>query len=96
MKTRTEIEATLKELKPSLRRKFKVKEIGIFGSFVRDEEVEDSDVDILVEFSEPIGWEFFDLKEFLVEILGREVDLVTVGGLRPQLKDRILQEVVYI
>ena len=96
MKTRTEIEATLKELKPSLRRKFKVKEIGIFGSFVRGEEVEDSDVDILVEFSEPIGWEFFDLKELLVEILGREVDLVTVGGLRPQLKDRILQEVVYI
>lgn len=54
MNTRTEIEATLKELKPSLRRKFKVKEIGIFGSFVREEEVEDSDVDILVEFSEPI------------------------------------------
>lgn len=96
MKTRPEIEATLKELKPSLKRKFKVKEIGIFGSFVRGEEVEDSDVDILVEFSEPIGWEFFDLKELLVEILGREVDLVTVGGLRPQLKDRILQEVVYI
>lgn len=44
----------------------------------------------------PLGWEFFDLKELLVEILGREVDLVTVGGLRPQLKDRILQEVVYI
>ena len=73
-----------------------MKEIGIFGSFVREEEVEDSDVDILVDFSEPIGWEFFDLKELLVEILGREVDLVTVGGLRPQLKDRILQEVVYI
>ena len=96
MKTKAEIEAALKQLKPSLAEKFKVKEIGIFGSFVRGEEVEDSDVDILVEFSEPIGWEFFDLEELLVEILGREVDLVTVGGLRPQLKDRILQEVVYI
>ena len=96
MKTRVEIEATLKQLKPSLAEKFKVKELGIFGSFVREEELEDSDVDILVEFSEPIGWEFFDLKELLVEILGREVDLVTVGGLRPQLKDRILHEVVYI
>ena len=96
MKTRSEIEAALKRIKPTLAEKFSVKEIGIFGSFVRGEEVEDSDVDILVEFSEPIGWEFFDLKELLVEILGREVDLVTVGGLRPQLKDRILQEVVYI
>ena len=96
MKTRSEIEAALKRIKPTLAEKFSVKEIGIFGSFVRGEEVEDSDVDILVEFSEPIGWEFFDLEELLVEILGREVDLVTVGGLRPQLKDRILQEVVYI
>ena len=96
MKTRAELEATLRRCKPILREKFKVKEIGLFGSFVRGEEGEDSDVDILVELSESIGWEFFDLKELLVEILGREVDLVTVGGLRPQLKDKILQEVVYI
>lgn len=75
--------------------KFKVKEIGIFGSYIRGEEFEKSDVDILVEFYDPIGWEFIDLKEFLEEILDKEVDLVTVRALKPRLKDKILKEVVY-
>ena len=95
MKTREEIEETLKRYKPLLAEKFKVKEIGIFGSYARKEESDKSDVDILVGFSDPIGWEFIDLKEFLEEILGKEVDLVTVRALKPQLKDRILKEVVY-
>lgn len=95
MKTRKEIEETLKRYKPFLREKFKVKEIGIFGSYTCGEESEESDVDILVEFYETIGWEFFDLKEFLQEILDKEVDLVTVKALKPQLRDKILKEVVY-
>ncbi len=95
METKESIKETLKRFKPILMEKFKVKEIGIFGSYVRGEESEKSDVDILVEFSEPIGWEFIDLMEFLEEILGRKVDLVTVRALKPQLKDKILKEVVY-
>lgn len=95
MKTREEIEETLKRIKPVLREKFKVKEIGIFGSYVRGEESEASDVDVLVDFFEPIGWEYVDFKEFLEEVLGIEVDLVTVKALKPQLKEKILKEVVY-
>jgi len=95
MKTKKEIEETLKKYKPILREKFSVKEIGIFGSYVRGEESEHSDIDILVKFSSPIGWEFIDLKEFLEKILGKKVDLVTVQALKPQLKDSILREVVY-
>jgi len=95
MKTREEIKEILKRFKPILKERFKVKEIGIFGSCVRGEESEESDVDILVEFSEPIGWEFIDLLKLLEEILGRRVDLVTVRALKPQLKDKILKEVVY-
>lgn len=95
MKTRIEIEETLKRYKPFLCEKFKVKEIGVFGSYARGEESEKSDVDILVEFYAPIGWEFIDLKEFLEEILGREVDLVTMRALKSQLKDNILKEVVF-
>lgn len=95
MKNREAIKKTLKRFKPILREKFKVKDIGIFGSYVRGEESEESDVDILVEFSEPVGWEFIDLVEFLEEILERKVDLVTVRALKPQLKDKILKEVVY-
>ncbi len=95
MKERKGIEETLRKYKRVLSEKFKVKEIGIFGSYVRGEDVKESDIDILVEFSEPVGWEFIDLNEFLEEILDKEVDLVTVKALKPQLKDRILKEVVY-
>jgi len=62
---------------------------------VRGEESESSDVDILVTFSEPIGWEFVDLKEYLEEILEKRVDLVSIGALKPQLREDILKEVVY-
>ncbi len=95
MKAQDGIKETLKRFKPILREKFKVKEIGIFGSFARGEQSDESDVDILVEFSEPIGWEFIDVKDFLEEILGKEVDLVTVRALKPQLKDKILKEVIF-
>ncbi|MCD6384660.1 nucleotidyltransferase family protein [Candidatus Sumerlaeota bacterium] len=95
MKTQREIKETLKRYKPILSEKFKVKEIGIFGSYVRGEASEGSDVDILVEFYSPIGWEFIDLKEFLEEILGNKVDLVTVRALKPRLKEKILKEVVF-
>lgn len=95
MKTRAEIAATLSKVKPSLREKFKVQQIGFFGSFARGEESEGSDVDILVEFYGPIGWEFIDLQEYLTEILGQKVDLVTVGALKPQLRTKILKEVIY-
>ncbi len=95
MKTLEEIEGTIRKYKPVLREKYKVKEIGIFGSYVRGEQSDISDIDVLVEFYEPVGWEFLDLKEFLESILHVRVDLVTIGALKPQIKDRILKEVVY-
>jgi predicted nucleotidyltransferase len=95
MDTKERIKEILTKLKPTLKEKFKVKEIGIFGSCARGKESEDSDVDILVEFSGPVGWEFIDVREFLEEILGRKVDLVTVRALKPQLRDKILKEVVF-
>lgn len=95
MRTLDEIKKILKMHKPELKERFKVKRIGIFGSYIRGEDVESSDVDILVEFYEPIGWEFVDLKEFLEKILGTDVDLVTAKALKPQLSDTILKEVLY-
>ena len=95
MRTLAEIERELKRNRSELKRRFKVKRIGIFGSYTRGEHRRTSDVDLLVEFYEPIGWEFIDLKEFLERILGTSVDLVTVDALKPQLKDVILKEVVY-
>lgn len=96
MSSLEDIEKVLKKYKTFLKEKFKVKKIGIFGSYSRGEETLESDVDILVEFFEPLGWEFFDLKEYLEEILSKKVDLVTESGLRPQMKDNILKKVIYI
>lgn len=95
MKTLHEIENELKTHKKALKERFKVKKIGIFGSVVRGEETRNSDIDILVELFEPIGWEFVDLKEYLEKILGRGVDLVTIKALKPQLTEVILKEVIY-
>ena len=92
----TEIREILRTHKNDLSVRFKVKDIGIFGSFARGDETGESDVDILVEFTEPVGWEFIDLKEYLEEIIGRPVDLVTRKALKPRLKDTILGEVLMV
>jgi len=95
--TRRKIENILKKHKQELKKRFKLKEIGIFGSFVRDEQKKRSDIDILVEFEKPIGlFEFMDLEEYLMKILGAKVDLVSKKALKPRIGKHILQEVVYI
>lgn len=95
MINKEKLEKKLKDLKPVLEKKYKVKIIGIFGSYAKNEAKENSDIDILVEFSEDIGWEFIDLKYFLEQNLGKEVDLVTKEALKPELKEDILKDVVY-
>lgn len=89
------IEQKLKECKQILKETYNVEEIGIFGSYARGEETEESDIDILVKFNSSIGWKFIDLKEYLEQVLGKDVDLVTKEALKPQIKDFILKEVIY-
>jgi len=92
-----DIKRILKPIKSLLKRKFKVKEIGVFGSFVRGEEKDDSDIDILVEFSEPIGlFTFLDLEDYLEGLLGHNVDLVSKKALKPFIGKQILREVVLV
>jgi predicted nucleotidyltransferase len=83
--------------KNELRREFKVKEIGVFGSYVRGEQKISSDLDVLVEFEEPIGlFEFMALEECLTGLLGVKVDLVSKKALKPHIGERILAEVVMV
>ncbi len=91
-----QIEKRLKEIKPFLQKEFKISKIGYFGSLAKGTLDSESDIDLLVEFSEPLGWEFFDLKTFLEEKLNREVDLVTEDALKKQLKNSILKQVKYL
>jgi hypothetical protein len=91
-----EITEILKKHQDFLRERYRVRHIGLFGSFVRDEQNQDSDIDLLVDYDPVIGWDVFELHEFLEEKLGRKVDLVPTRSIRPQLKEAILREVVYI
>ncbi|MBW6501682.1 MAG: nucleotidyltransferase family protein [Bacteroidales bacterium] len=96
MKSRSEIEKKLTELKPVLFQKYFVDKIGYFGSFSRNEQTNDSDIDILVSFRKPIGWDFFDLQEFLENELKLKVDLLSEKALKEQLKQIILKSVKYV
>jgi len=96
MVTKTHIEKKIQELKPILSREHNVSRIGYFGSFSRNEQMDESDLDILVEFSKPIGWVFFDLKDLLEKELRVKVDLVSTKALRKQLRDHILTQTQYV
>lgn len=86
----------LEDLKPVLAKEYKVKDIGYFGSYASGEETESSDIDILVEFEEPLGWKFFELKDFLEDQLGKSVDLVTRNAFKEQLRESILNKAIYV
>lgn len=97
MKRLEEIQDILRQKKPLLRERFNVKEIGIFGSFVRGEEKDTSDLDILVELERPVGLiKFVSLQNYLSDELGEKVDLVMKSALKTRIKKDILSEVVYV
>jgi len=97
MKELSKIKDIIKQHKRELEGRFKIKEIGVFGSYVREEEQKGSDIDILVEFREPVGlFEFMDLEEYLEKLLGGKVDLVSKKALKSRIGEYILKEVVYI
>jgi predicted nucleotidyltransferase len=92
-----DIVEVLKSHRRELSRRFFVKRLGLFGSFVRGEERPDSDIDILVEFYRPVSlFKFLELEDYLSELLGRRVDLVSRGALKPGIGKRIMKEVFFI
>jgi uncharacterized protein len=80
---------------PEIKKKYSVSYLGIFGSYVRGEQTIESDLDILVEFDEKPGlFEYIELEDYLSDLLGVKVDLVTRTGLKPNIGKRVLNEVV--
>jgi len=97
MKTIAQIRMLLAEHKNEIVEKYGVTEIGIFGSYVKEEQKETSDVDILVEFKRPVGMlMFINLKNYLSDLFGVNVDLVMKKALKPRIGQRILSEVIYV
>lgn len=89
-----EIKKIIGSHKPGLRKKYHIKQIGVFGSYVRGEERSHSDIDILVDFSRPISlFEFIDMETELSTLLDMKVDLVSRKSLKPHIGKHILQEV---
>jgi len=97
VRTLEKIQRIVRAHKEELRTQFGVKRIGIFGSYSRNEQRADSDIDILVEFERPVGLiTFVRLQEYLEGLLGVKVDLVTRNALKKRIKERILKEVKYV
>lgn len=87
----------LGEHKEDLQRMYKVRRIGVFGSVARGDYHDRSDVDILVEFSEPIGFfTYLALEDFLRALLHEAVEVVTVRALKKAIKDDVLNETIYV
>ncbi|MFW6239018.1 MAG: nucleotidyltransferase family protein [Thermodesulfobacteriota bacterium] len=87
----------LREMKPQLFEKYKARRIQLFGSVAREEQTEDSDIDILVDFEEDA--DYFDLAGmaiFLEEQLRRKVDVISKQGLRNEIRESVLKEAIPI
>lgn len=92
-----DLKEILREHKKKLEKEYGVKEIGVFGSYSKKQEKITSDIDVLVEFRQPIDLlTFVNLKNYLSDLLDINVDLVMKKALKPKIGERILKEVVYI
>jgi uncharacterized protein len=97
MSTFISIKELLQSIKPELISKYHVKSIGLFGSIVRDDFANaKSDIDIIVDFSKPIGIEFIDLADYLEFQIKRKVDLVSRNGIKQNFYKEIEREIVYV
>lgn len=91
-----EIKKVLEQLKPELAHKFHVQTIGLFGSVVRDDFSPSSDIDIIVDFDQPIGIEFIDLADYMEQHLQKKVDLVSRNGVKDKYFKAIEREIIYV
>jgi predicted nucleotidyltransferase len=85
---------------PNLTKEYKVKRIGLFGSYAHNSANEQSDIDLIIEFYEPIGLKFIDLCDHLENLFNKKVDVLTPAGLKSiriqSIKDNILNSIVYV
>jgi len=97
MKTVDEIKKILESRKEELKEKYNIREIGIFGSYVKGDQSGDSDLDVLVDFEEVPGLlQFIEIENYLSDILDVKVDLVMKDSLKPVIGRYILNETVTI
>lgn len=86
----------LKSAKPGLTAKYNIHNLAVFGSYSRNEQSAESDIDIMVEFSKPIGLEFVSLAFELEQLLGTKVDLVSKKAIKKGYLNYILKDIKYV
>ena len=100
MTSKKKITALLNEKREYLAAEFGVQKIGLFGSYEKGTASAESDIDLVIEFSRPIGFRFFALAEYLEELLGASVDILTPAGIEgirvPRVAKEIRESVVYV
>ena len=97
MKNLNEIRQVLAGQKKSLCERYQITELGVFGSYARGEQTETSDVDILVDYEvAPTFVMLVELRDYLSEVFGLKVDIVTKNGLKSRIRDRVLAEAIYV
>lgn len=90
-----EIRNLINENKITLTEKYYVSGFLLFGSYAKNEQTEDSDIDLLVSFNKPVDmFQFIDLQEYLTNIFGKKIDLGTLNSLKPFIKPIILKEAI--
>jgi len=94
--TQQNILSALRSAKPELEKRYPIKAIALFGSYSRNENTTDSDIDVMVEFKEPIGIRLIDLADELEDILQHKVDLVSRKGIKPHYFQAIEPELIYV
>lgn len=96
MQTLADIKNKLTVLKPILQKKYPLDTIAIFGSYARNEQTEESDVDVMVEFNNKIGIGFITMSNEIEDYLGIETDVLTKNSMKPRFFDLIKNELIYV
>ncbi len=97
MKTLEDLKQALAQRKVLLRESYQITQVGIFGSYARGEQTEQSDVDVLIDYEQaPTLFKLVELRGYLSELTGMQVDVVTKNGLKSRIRDRVLSEVIYV
>ncbi len=96
MKTLEELKSILSMHKKDFKKRYSVKQMGIFGSYVNGDANAHSDVDILVEFEKPIGLDFVLLADEIETLLGIRVDLVSLNGIKANKLPFVKEDLVYV
>lgn len=96
MKTKDEVMAILRAIKPLVADLFKVRSMALFGSYARGQQTESSDVDVIVDVDPAIGLDFVDLADLIEEKLGVAADVIPADGIKPRYREHIKKDLLYV